>query len=403
MVNIEKKLKTNTRKELCGAIVIATVLFTNLAIENEKYMKYILLILAITLLYAMFLILKNPQNIKKMVSSYSFFWITFFSIEMFIYGYLGENTAEYSLKYHVLNIIWIMIILIVLNNNSNRVIETMSKASSITIVLITLFIIFSNSLDFTSIFSGKVIGFTAVGNQNTTAMSYIFLLIPIIYNIGVNRTKKYIPVGIIGIIFMLLTGSKKSIISLILMIAIIGLGKSTNYIKLLKNIFKVIFFISIIVVICYYIPALNKLIWQRLEAMINSLNEYDSASQSSTSLRMTFIITAFTKGWNKPILGHGWGSFAPLYGYSPLYKAYLYTHNNYAEIFFSFGLFGLFLYYWFPIMNIIRTKKSYDVSKKIICWLYIIILLFLDFGAVNCYSSILPYLGFATVSLILKS
>lgn len=153
-------------------------------------------------------------------------------------------------------------------------------------------------------------------------------------------------------------------------------------------------------VVCYFIPILHELIWNRFVTMIQSVINFDINDQSSTSLRVKFIITAFKNAWEKPIFGHGWASFANMYGYTSIYDMNLYTHNNYAEILFSFGILGFILYYWFPIKMIRDTFKSKaDIKTKILNWMYIIVLLFIDMGTVSCYSSIISFLGFAIVEL----
>ena len=391
-------------KENISIFIIAIILFTNLAIANAKYIVYVYIVAFISLLYAMYIIIKKPKIINYLISSYSFYWILFFSILMFIYGYFGENQSEYSVQFHLLNVYWIYIILIILHDLSDKIINIISKASAVTIVFLTGFILATNSLNIADIFSnnGNIIGYTAVGNQNTTAISYIFLTIPVLYEFIVEKNKKYSLITLLSIFFMLITGSKKSIISLLIMIIIIGLGKSTNTKKLIKNIFLIFIVLGLIIGMCYYLPFFHTIIWERVESMIASLTNVDLNSQSSTGLRINFIITAFTKGWDKPFFGHGWGSFAPMYGYSPLYKVYMYTHNNYAEIFFSFGLIGLLMYYWFPIKNILDTRYIKDNNKKILCKLFIAILLFIDFSSVCCYASILPYIGFSIVSFIAR-
>lgn len=394
------------KKEDFGNIIaIAAILFTSLVITNAKYIIYVLAITIATLIYAVYLIIKNPVTIKKIFTSYHFLWITLFAILMFIYGFFGENQAEYSFKFHMLNIAWLMILLVILHNNSGSIIDAIAKSSSIVIIMMSLFILITNLFGTTELFTkdGTLrFGFTAVGNKNTTAISYIFLLIPLIYKIGIDKEKKYNSIALLGIFFMILTGSKKAIISLIFMIAIIFTCKSKGKNELFKNLLRVALIIAIIVMLCYWIPILHTLIWERFESMIISLTKFDIEDQSSTGLRMNFIITAFTKAWDKPILGHGWASFAPMYGYSSLYNTNLYTHNNYAEVLFSFGLFGFILYYWFPIRMIIKTIKNKEKNTKIFCWIYIINLLFIDFGTVSCYSTIIGFLGFSIVSLVLQ-
>ena len=391
------------KEEILSIIMIAIILFTNLAITNSKHLIAVCLMFTITLIYTAFLIIKKPEIIKKMFKSYYFLWIILFFIEMFLYGFFGENTKEYSLKFHLLNFGWIIMTLIILQYHSEKVADVMAKASSIAIVMITLYILCTNFSGLIAVFNGEevLIGRylrTAVGNQNTTAISYIFLLIPVFYKIGIEKEKKYISIAIIGTIFMLLTASKKSIVALFVTLCIIGIGKSRNKKELLKNISKVLLAILVMAALCYCVPILHTIIWERIESMVSSIINFNTTDQSSTTLRLNFILTAFTKAWDKPIFGHGWGAFAPMYGYSSLYNANLYTHNNYAEILFSFGLLGFFLYYWFPYRMVVKTIKN----KNILCYIYIVNTLLIEFGTVWCYSSILGFLGFSIVSLLLE-
>lgn len=402
---MELKIEKEKLIEIASIIVISIILFTNLVIENGKYLVYIYIAIACTLAYVMFLIFKKPNIIKELFKSYHLIWITLFAIEMFIYGFFGKETEQYSLKFHMLNLVWIFMVLIILQNHKGKTKDIMAKTASIVITAMSTYILFNDFSMFIKIFTnGEIgrIGATASGNVNATAISYVFLLIPILYKIGIDKSNKYIPFAILGIVFMLLTGSKKGIIGLVIILCIIIISKAKNNKELVKTILKIGIMISIIAILSYCIPVLHNLLGERIENMVSSIMNFNENDQSSTGLRLNFILTAFTKAWDKPILGHGWSSFAPMYGYSSLYQTNMYTHNNYAEILFSFGLLGLFLYYWFPIKMIVKTSKNANKGRKTLGWLYIVNMLFIDFAAVTCYSSILGFLAFSIVNLVLK-
>lgn len=392
-------------KKFIAILAVSFVLFANIVIANARYIILVCLILGVSLIYGFCLVLERPKLTNKILSSAPVVWVILFAVEMFLYGYFGSHNEAYSFKFHVLNIVSIFLFIIILLNNSSNAIDIVVKSSSIIILAMSFFILRNGSFSLFGILSGNEIervGTTAVGNENTTAISYIFLMIPIMYKIGVEKSKRYIPIAIIGAIFMLLTGSKKVIISIIISFITINFGLSTNKTKFINNILKIVVFMFLTFVFCYSIPVLHELIWVRFESMINSMTGFDFTDQSSTGLRINYIITAFTKAWDKPIFGHGWASFAPMYGYSSLYKMNLYTHNNYAEILFSFGLTGIFLYYWFPIKMIKITKRLFNTQKKILSWMYILNALFIDFTTVSCYSSILGFLSFIIVYLVLQ-
>lgn len=413
-MNVNIKIKSI--EKFLSIVIISSILFTNLVIESSRYIIYVYSVLFISILYTGILILKKPSLLKKVFFNKSFIWILLFAIEMFVYGYYGIYDNQYSLMFHILNLIFIISIMIILYNSEKYAGIILLKSSSLVIILMSLFIISNSNFNIVSMIrngNDMRLGNTLVGNVNTTAISYIFLLITPLYAIFLNKkkNKKFIPFAIVGIAFMFLTGSKKSILSLFIIILVIVFGKSNKKGVFVSKFIKVLLYATILIAMCYYIPYLNTMIWSRLVKMFNSINNYNAMSQSSTNLRIKFILTAFTRAWDKPLLGHGWGSFAMMYGYSSLYKTHLYTHNNYAEILFSFGLLGFFLYYWFPasiILKLLKKKKkddSYDFNyyknAKVYGWIFTLILLFIDFGTVSCYSSILGFLGFSIVNLIL--
>jgi len=84
---MESDKKSKKRGNSAAIFVISAILFTNLTIAAPRYMFYVYIILFFSMIYTLLLILKKPDIIKRMFSSYSFIWIFFFAIEMFIYGY----------------------------------------------------------------------------------------------------------------------------------------------------------------------------------------------------------------------------------------------------------------------------------------------------------------------------
>lgn len=384
------------------SIAISMILFSNLVIGSAKYLNYVYVLMTFILLYVIFITAKSPRKTNEVFCSIPILWIFICSIWMFFYGYYGQYPEEYSLKFHLLNIVSVVLILVILYHCAESIPSVLAKANGITILLMSMFIFMTEKGDIISLLSGSIgrVGYTAVGNVNTTAVSYIVLLIPIMYKLLVEKNKHYVLTAIIGSFFLLITGSKKAFIALMLMIFICNLGKSNNKWRTVINLLKAIGILIIVILACYFIPVLNEMIWTRLVSMIDILNNYSAGDQSSTGLRYGFIITALTKAWDKPFFGHGWGSFAHMYGYSTLYKINLYTHCNYTEILFSFGLIGFLVFYSLPIYVISRMRKIKNSNIAILVTLYIVCLLFVDFSTVTSYASILGYLGFSTIYLL---
>lgn len=392
------KVRKEKIDDVFCSILVALILFSNIAIGSAKYLLVVLAILFMSVVYCFLLTARRKKRTFKVFSGLPFLWVFLFALEMFVYGYWGKDNEAYSLRFHLFNVVYIIILLIIMYHKRERLVNIISNASGLEIIMLSIFIIcneFSSIINVLLNGSNERIGATMVGNENTTAISYIFLMIPIMYQFFYKKQRKWFPVLVIGFVFMFLTGSKKSIISLILIFVVLELVSAFNMNELFKNLFKLIGIIGIVLVFCYFIPVFRTEIWDRIVKMAVTLLNFTEGDQSSTGLRITFVILALVHAWDKPFFGHGWNSFAEMYGYSTLYQTGLYTHCNYTEVLFSFGLIGFFLYYWFPIFVTRRVKRNNNMDMKIFGLLYCVILFFVDIGTVSCYQTILPFLGFS--------
>lgn len=379
-----------------GSFITMLLLYSNLVIANIRYLNYVLLILAISTVYCELLISKKKVLFPQLIMSKAYHWILLFALLKFIYGYFGKDQEAYSLQFHILNIYVLTLLLCISYYFKKELIELISLSFSGVIILMSLFILINAKGDFLlSIAEGKRVGLTAVGNVNTTAISYIFLLIPIAYKVIYEKEKKYILILITGIFFMMMTGSKKGVLSIFLFALIYLTVISNNNNKLLRNILLACIGMTIFIFITYYQPYLKEIIWIRMKNMVHDIITANNASSSfsSTSLRIYFIKTSIEKGWDHPFFGHGWNSFAALYGYVPHYGMNLYTHCNYTELFFSFGIIGLYIYYYFPIKVMKFYRKILKLEIKLLMLLFTIILFFIDLGTVTCDQSILGFYG----------
>lgn len=397
------KLKTKIGQRDITVIIMALLLFTNLALFSAKYMLIVVLSVGIGLLYCVFLILKNVKKLKQIINSFPFLWCISFAAMMFLYGYLGEDKAAYSLGFHTMNLMYILIFLIIFYYFKNEVINLFADASAVAIYLISAFILFTTEGDIISLILARNFGNTAVGNINTTAITYIFLLIPLIYLLLYKNEMKYLLPTCIGIAFMFFTGSRKVVLSILVFFLLFAFEKTNSKRKLLNNIVASLMIVIIVVLLCLYNPFLYNVIGERFVNMFQVFFTYDVNDNSSTALRMTFIITSLIKCWDRPIFGHGWNSFANMYGWNSIYQTRLYTHCNYTEILFSFGLFGMLVYYWFPFMILKRIRRSKDNGKKLFAAIMCYELLVIDISTVSCYSSIIGFVGFIIAYISLSS
>lgn len=395
-------LKKKNISSWLSSLVISFILFSNLGIGNAKYLSYVIFLMSFSILYIFFISIKKFKNIKKVIVSLPFMWFFLCESLIFIYGYFGKNKQDYSLSFHFFSMLSIFLVLIILYHKYENILEIVIRANIFTAIYLSLFIVISGIDKFKLFFSGNFIriGETAVGNVNTTAITYTILLIPNIYKLIIERKKTYIIIVVVCLFFMFITGSKKAVFSVLIMCFICMFRKEKN--QKLKNIFKGFLLVGMILLMCYLIPSLHEIIFKRVVGMFEILSNYDSKDTASTNVRMTFIISALKNSWDKPFFGHGWEAFRYTYGTTSHYPEGTYSHCNYTEILFTFGTIGFVIFYFFPFYIANIWKKIRRYKESVLVALYFFCLLFIDIGAVTFYYNILWYIGFIIAYILAK-
>lgn len=264
--------------------------------------------------------------------------------------------------------------------DGNRLWSILKKA---VIIADTMVIIYVLLVDFRSFLSGSILrlGFNASGNVNTVAMYLCFFAAIIYFLIVFEYNKRIIPLFVLTLSVILLTGSKKGLV---------GIGIFLLVISFSKYGFKIWKYtlILIAVVIGVYLVRNNALFYQalgrRLDAFWYSLGT--AQENGSTGER----IGMYQLGWEyflrSPLWGNGYGYFSSnsVYG--------TYSHSCYVEILVSFGLIGLVLFYSYHL----RLLKYAVLNRKYdsICILFITLIfmqLFFDSSSVGFYNNALMY------------
>lgn len=385
-------MKLVIRKRYISSIILTLIIYTSTMLTRSSDLKFVVINLIVATIFALSLIIRDFESFRYLMNSKVIWWITAVWVMFILYGTLGPYKEAYSILYHLLNYIYVILFGVICCFHKDELLELLSQSFVITLAMIIIHtMIISGGNILPSLGEGIRIGNGGTGNVNTAAITYAFLLIPIVYQVFSNKNKYYIMPMIFGIVFMIITGSKKAVLFLLVVALVYLFSTGRNPSKILLNVLKVVVLIGAIFVVFYYIPVMNELVWSRLQSMVHSLQMYDRFDSSSTSLRITFIITALTKFWDKPFFGHGWGAFAQMYGYVSLYRMGLYTHCNYTEILFSFGIVGFLIYYIFPF-SVYRRSKRIKSDYKILSLLFITTILCLDITSVTCYDVITGYL-----------
>lgn len=192
---------------------------------------------------------------------------------------------------------------------------------------------------------GVRFGDSLSGNVNTVGVSLGFLSLIYIFLIVNTKPERKIEKGIDILImlsvfvFMLLTGSKKSIVFLV--IDLILLVSHTK-----NKALSIFYFIGLGVLFLFLVLSneyLYSVIGSRVEDMIYSLFGIGSGKPShSTQDRAGMIADGFRIFLQNPIFGGGEKFYSVA---STKYGYYGYSHCNYTEMLCNFGIFGTFIYY----------------------------------------------------------
>lgn len=211
------------------------------------------------------------------------------------------------------------------------------------------------------------------GNVNTVGYSLGIVSYAITYYYCVTK-KKWTYIALIPVLFMmLLTGSKKTVLIIVIDILTIyfsGKAKVSSFIKLAL-------LISVLIWIVLEVPYFYEVIGKRIEDMYTTLTGSGGGDYShSTDDRSGMIIEALQIGMDHPILGGGMNYFAAT---SKMFGSYDYSHCNYTELFCNFGILGVHLYYAAYFKNLryfwsIR-KEEWERSIFVIMWLVMALVL----------------------------
>ena len=216
-----------------------------------------------------------------------------------------------------------------------------------------------------------------LGNQNEVGMYCSFAIVISIYELFIQRKKKFLLILAIIICFpaMIFTGSRKSV--LIIGCAVLVLFLTFSDFK--GKVKGIIWGVLIIFVALYSLEYFS--IFSSINARFDQLWALlRGESESNSDLaRVYFINTGWSLFLKKPILGNGF--------LSSYYYLGSYSHNNYIELLMDNGLCGAVSYYsifgllLFSIKQIKNNKSVYSfVCMALAC------LLLVDIGVVSFYN-----------------
>ena len=193
--------------------------------------------------------------------------------------------------------------------------------------------------------------------------------------------------GVFVVYVILLTGSRKSLLMLLLpLIAFSILQKKKS--KTLLTLSIVVGSIVVAGELIMDIPAFYDVLGKRVEDAINVIINKTGGGEDET--RWLLVLSGIEWFKEKPILGYGLNNFRVLSDRSSLFMGFnFYAHNNYVELLVDVGIIGVLIYYS-CYFYFLKNLKGHFTDNQYNKWIFVIIVvqLFLDTATVSYYSVI---------------
>lgn len=306
-----------------------------------------------------------------------------FRVALLLYCLVSTLWSLYS-RYDVIRVMlvkYLIVFLISFYCDKKERLDDVALGIGLSGIILCLEIAFSTNivaLQFRQAISGH--------NVNTVGMRLLFASICFAY---LAQKRKIYYVGIIPCVaFMFLTGSKKTIVGLLVIAVLYALYYKKSY----KKVVYVILGLALIIFAYNFLlrnEVLYDIIGKRLQEYINALLGIGKLNTSDV-LRADLITEGMEVFREHPIRGIGISNF------EKINLQRLYAHNNYVEMLCTLGIVGTVIYYsLFAKYIFALIKKIFDVH------IYdFIALVILTVIAVNDYAMV-SYYEFDTQLLVM--
>lgn len=138
------------------------------------------------------------------------------------------------------------------------------------------------------------------------------------------------------------------------------------------------------------VAPLYEVVGFRVETLINGIFGLSGEVDASTSLRLYLIQWGAEMVEKNPLIGYGGDCFRVMYAFfHPGHRA-LYSHNNYIEVAFDFGLIIFVVYYSLYVVVLIlafRKRKSFNHLTAMFVS-YVIVMMVLEYGLVDYFERV---------------
>lgn len=204
-----------------------------------------------------------------------------------------------------------------------------------------------------------------LGNQNAVGMNIGLSSILCFYVILSEKKYMYSVLYLPMIPCIMLTGSRKSLIFVVINITIILFLMNKGS---LSKMVKFLLVCICVFLVCYYlafnIPIFYRIIGERLEELFSFISGKGTREASMIN-RINMIRYGMGFFYRRPILGYGIDNYRFLYGGT-------YSHNNFIELLVGTGVTGFAIYYltqFIALKSLFRS--SADKKLELVCFTFL--------------------------------
>ena len=357
---IQNRSVTDRLIEILSVLLISSFYI----FESQSYGKYILF--GISVLILLITAGKNSGRIRVKLDPFHY-WIGGFALFCLASAVWATNRSEAISKG-----VTIIELLICMSCMYVYYKEYGSVEQLLTVIMWTGYVVMAYSVLFIGVSetirvittSGHIL--TAFSNRNGVAIILMYSLLITLYRWLFRGFKALYLLSIPELVFILLIGSRKAFVGVIIGIALLFLYKIVS-----ERQFKTLGRTVILLAAGYFIIRI-----------LSDFNIFSFVSHRMESI-FNYLSGSLQVFRANPILGIGFGN-SYLYGIGD----YTYFHDNFVEILSSGGILGFIIYYGMYVYILFKLLKNHVFKRSDMMLILIILILTLvmDYGSVSYYS-----------------
>lgn len=203
-----------------------------------------------------------------------------------------------------------------------------------------------------------------LGNENAIGIILTLSTTISFYFILEDKNYKLVPLLLINIVSILLTGSRQALLFLVIsIVSILFLISKGSIVKKIRYLVISVFTIFFVLYAIFNIPIFYDIIGSRIDNVLGILVG-QGTTEGSLNIRSYMVEFGINKFKERPLLGYGIDNYRFLLNENT--GMYTYAHNNIIELLVSVGLIGTYFYYYaqFILVKNLFKKSRYHKDKS---------------------------------------